>query len=912
MTEVRPDDKCAKRLFLIDGSALAYRSHFAFIRSPLSNAAGLSTGGIFGFTRALKQILEEADPSHIALVFDHKGPTFRHELYKEYKATRQKMPEDMREQIPWMKKVTEGFRVPLIELPGFEADDVIGTLARRADAEGFEVMIVSGDKDFMQLVTDRTKLYNIAKANVAVEIVGEEAVHAKFGVKPDLVVDVLALMGDSSDNVPGVSGVGEKTAIKLINEWGSFDEVFAHVDEIKRKKLRETLTLERDIAELSRRLVTIDTDVKLDHDVASLARQEPDTDALKEIYREMEFGRLLAELSQGGAAADPVEKDYRIVRSEAELEALIDLLKTAGTFVLDLETTGLDKIDARIVGFSFSTATGEGHYVAMNLDPPLLPGDWEGSALVERLRPLLESDKFEKCGQNIKYDASVLVNHDIELGNIAFDTMIASYLLDPGSREHSLDGLSLRHFDYKKIKTEEIIGSKGDDQLTMNLVPIETVGEYACEDADFTWRLYELFAPRLLANELRELFDTIEMPLVPVLLRMERQGVRLKKEVLAELGKEIQAELATLEDQIYELAGREFNIASPKQLSEILFVELKLHEKLGVKPKKTKTGFSTNHEVLDSMQGHDLPRRILEYRGLAKLLNTYVLTLPKLVHPSTGRIHTQFNQAVAATGRLSSSDPNLQNIPIRTPRGRRIREAFVPSNDGWVLLAADYSQIELRIMAHVSQDPQLIAAFERGADIHRETAARVFEVEPEAVDSEMRSRAKSINFGIMYGMGSQRLARETGMSVAEATAFIDRYFDSFPTVRNFLESCKERARQDGYVTTLFGRRRPIPDIQSSNGRLRSAAENMAVNTPIQGSAADLIKLAMIEIDAYIRRKGLKGRMILQVHDELVFDLPRDELELFRDKMPALMASATKLRVPLVVETGYGENWSEAH
>jgi DNA polymerase I len=907
MTEAS-DVEARRALFLLDGSALAYRSHFAFIRSPLSNAAGLSTGGTFGFTNALLRILDEENPSHVAVVFDASGPTFRHELYGDYKATREKMPDELREQLPWMKRVVEALGLVLIEEPGFEADDLIGTLARRGAAAEFPVRIVSGDKDFMQLVDDHVLLYNLTKGDGEVHLQGAEAVEKKFGVAPEWVVDVLALMGDSSDNVPGVSGVGPKTATTLVKEYGSVEAILEKAPELKRKKLRETLEAERDIALLSKRLVTIDTEVAAAPPLEDLIPGEARREELGAIFRELEFGRLAERFSRP-EAPKVEERDYLIAASEADLDAALAELSAAEEIAFDLETTGLDVLEADIVGFSFSAKPGRAFYIPLNTEPPLLPGG--RSEIIDRIRPLMASESPRKGAQNAKYDLAVLQREGIAIGGLGFDTMLASYLLEPSSREHSLDALSLKHFDVRKIKTEEVIG-RGEEQLTMDLVPVTTVGEYACEDADFTWRLWEHFRPQLEDKGLRPLFDDIEVPLVPVLVGMETTGIALDRRVLEQLGEEMQKELEAIEAEIHEAAGRPLNIASPKQLSELLFVEMELHKELGVRPRKTKTGFSTNQEILEAMSAHPLPAKILEYRSLSKLLSTYVLSLPQLVHPRTGRIHSSFNQAVAATGRLSSSDPNLQNIPIRSPRGRRIREAFVASAPDRVLFAADYSQIELRIMAHVTEDPAMIESFTKGADIHRDTAARVFEVAAEDVDADMRSRAKSINFGIMYGMGAQRLARETGMTVEEAERFIARYFESFPTVRGFIDRMKDKAREDGFVTTLFGRRRPIPDIDSTNGRLRAAAENMAVNTPIQGSAADLIKKAMIEVDAWIRCEGLEGRMLLQVHDELVFDVPQSELARFQGEIPKIMGAAADLRVPLEVETGQGQNWSEAH
>ncbi len=906
------DDKSV--LYLVDGSALAYRSFFAFIRANMSNGQGLNTGAIYGYTKTLLRILAKENPTHMAVVFDTPEPTFRHKLYEPYKATREKMPDDMRDQLPWMKKVTEALAIPLIEKPGFEADDVMGTLAKEAEEAGYEVMLVTGDKDFMQVVSEKTKLYNIMKAGTDLIIVDPAGVKEKFGVGPEHVIDVLALMGDSSDNVPGVAGVGEKTAIALVQEFGTVENILANIESYKKKGVREKMIKDRDMALLSKELVTIDTAVELDCKVQDLLRKEAAPEIIGPVLKELSFESLRAEYIEK-APAPLVEKDYQIISTVEGLDRLIRMLRDNGEFVVDLETTGLDSLIAQIVGFSFSIAEGQGFYVPLNLETPIVDKENDAQAIIEKLRGILEDPSIGKCGQNIKYDLSVMRTAGIDMQGINFDTMLASYVLHPESREHNLDSLSLRYFDYTKIKTTELIG-KGKDQITMDLIPPDVVGEYACEDADFTWRLQRVFREELAQdpNDRRNnILDNIELPLIPILETMERNGILLDIPSLRSLSNEIGGRIIALTDAIHKAAGRSFSINSPKQLGTVLFEELKLHEKLGIKVKKTKTGaFTTKQEVLELFQSEELPGMVLEFRSLTKLQSTYAQALPKMVNPETGRIHSHFNQAVAATGRLSSSDPNLQNIPIRTALGRRVRESFVATNDDWCLMAADYSQVELRIMAHVAQDQGMIEAFCTGADIHRDTAARIFGVPLESVDDEMRSRAKSINFGIMYGMGAQRLARETGLTPKEAEQFIERYFDSFPAVRDYITKSHEQARQDEFVTTLYGRKRPIPDINSKNGRLRATAENMAINTPIQGSAADIIKMAMIAVDKWIRDENLEGKMVLQVHDELVFDLPKRELALFQEQVPQLMSGVAQLDVPLSVDTGVGQNWSEAH
>ena len=902
-----------KRVFLLDGSALAYRAHFAFARTPLSNASGLNTGAIFGYVKTLLRVLEGEKPDYIAVVFDTKEPTFRHALYGDYKATRQKMPEEMVEQLPYMKRVTTALGVPLIEKPGFEADDVIGTLAVEAAKDGADVLVVTGDKDFMQIVSPRIRLYNIMKPDSDVLIVDEAEVEKKFGVPPERVIDVLALMGDSSDNVPGVPGVGEKTAAELIREYGSFDAVLDRAAEIKKPKLRASLLENRPIAELSRRLVTISVDVPGCGAWDSLLRSEVDYPRVVELYRELGFTSLLQSVPKPKSA--PLAADYRIVGSIDELRRLGEELAALPIFAVDTETTSLVRRQARIVGISLTSTSGSGRYVPLKVSGSLAqigdPRVFEADDVWPILKPILENPAVKKVGQNIKYDMGVFGNHGVELRGAAFDTMIASYLLDSGGREHDLDSLALKHFKYTKIKTTELIGT-GKNQITMDRVPVEKVAEYACEDVDFTWRLHELFAAKLAERGLQRLFDEIEMPLVEVLLRMERSGIKVDGKILAELDRELSGEIARLEKEIHALAGEPVNVASPKQLATLIFDKLELHKLAGIKPQKTKTGWSTNQETLEAMGDLPLPKLILEHRSLTKLLGTYVTTLPNLIDPDTRKIHTSFNQTIAATGRLSSSDPNLQNIPIRSKTGKRIREAFIASSPAHRLLSADYSQIELRIMAHAADDPVMIESFLRGVDIHRETAARIFQKPLAEIDAAMRSHAKTINFGILYGMGKMRLARETGMTQDEAQAFIDRYFANFPAVKGYIEKMKEEARKTGSVTTLLGRQRAIPDIDSKNGALRSAAENMAVNTPIQGTAADLIKIAMIAIDAWILRENLSGRMVLQVHDELLFDVPLGEVETFKNEVPRLMTSVKALRVPLVVDMGVGNNWAEAH
>ncbi|MBL8901276.1 MAG: DNA polymerase I [Planctomycetes bacterium] len=896
------------RLFLLDGTALAYRSHFAMARTGLSDAQGRPTGATFAFLSTILKLVDTEQPDHLAVAFDPPGPTFRHERFADYKATREKMPDELVEQLPRMRECVEALGIPILELPGYEADDAIGTMAKQAESAGYEVFLVTGDKDFMQLVSERVKLYNILKADKDLEIVGPAEVEAKFGVGPAQVIEVLSLMGDAADNVPGVFGVGEKTAQKLIQQYGTLEEVLAHAGEVKGAKLQEALRRDAEQARLSRELVTIALDVPLGIGPDELERKEPDGARMLELCRALQFNTLAKRFS---AQPKRSEARWEIVRDASALRDLVEQLRSAQRFTFDTETTHLDPLRATLVGLSFSTQPYEAFYVPLNLEPPILPGG--ASAVLAELKPLLEDTALEKCGQNIKYDALALLGAGIELRGIAFDTMIASYCLEPESRSHGIDALALQYLQFKKIETSELIG-KGKDQITMDLVPIDEVGRYACEDADIAERLHRLFEPALAEEGVEELFRTIEMPLVPVLIDLERAGIKIDSRALQVLGARMQQEASKLQTEVFDLAGgKSFNLNSPKQLGVVLFEELKIQETSGrTKLKKTKTGeYSTDARTLEEFADAPIVAKLLEYRTVTKLKSTYVDALPLLVHPKTGRIHTSFNQAVAATGRLSSSDPNLQNIPIRTERGREIRRTFI-AEAGCVLLSADYSQIELRLVAHLAEDERLIAAFHSGADIHRQTAALIFGLAPEKVDADLRSRAKAINFGIIYGMGSQRLAQDTGISVPEARAFIDAYFATFPGVRRWLDSTLEQARRDGYVTTLYGRRRKIPDINSDKPGLRVQAENMAVNTPVQGSAADLIKKAMIEVHARMARERFAARMLLQVHDELVFEAPEDEVERLKELVRETMQNVAALRVPLLVEIGAGANWLDAH
>ena len=899
------------RLFLLDGSALAYRAHFAMARSGLTAPDGRPTGATYGFTATLRRLIEKEAPDLIAVAFDPPGKTFRHKRFADYKATRQKMPEDLVSQLDDVREVVRANGIAIFEVRGFEADDVIGTLAKQGEAAGHEVWIVTGDKDFMQLVSERVRLYNVFKPGVELVLQGLPEVEEKFGTTPDHVVDVLAIMGDSSDNVPGVKGLGEKGAIKLVQEFGSVPALIERLDEVK-GKTREKIEEHLEELKLSRELVTIDCEVPLEPGLGAIGPAKPDPEKLARLYTDLGFQSLLASLDRPQTAE---QRDYHTIRDEKALRAMIAELREGGEFAWDTETTSLSPLQARLVGMSFSGADMRAFYVPFNLEPPVLKGGPE--ALLEALRPLLTDPDLFRIGQNCKYDMLVMRANGLEVPACDFDTMVASFTIAGSTRRHGLDELALTYFDLHKIPTQQLLGT-GKNQRTMDKVDIDEVAEYACEDADVTFRLKGVLAAELKQSEDEDLFFELEMPLVAVLEAMEARGIRVDAKALAESAEELRAESTRLLHLVQEHAGRNFNPNSTKVLGQVLFEELRIQDAAGVaRPKKTKTGWSTDQSTLSEFYG-DVPivKALLEFREVSKLLGTYVEALPGYIDPSDGRIHCSFSQVSAATGRLASSDPNLQNIPVRSERGRKLREAFVPREPDergrWVLLAADYSQVELRIMAHFTRDPALLEAFREGRDIHASTASIVFGVPAEKVDREMRSRAKAINFGLLYGMGPARLARETGLTMPEAVKFIERYFESFPSVRGWIDATLESVRATGYAETLLGRRRRIPDIDSKNGRLRSMAENAAVNTPVQGSAADIIKKAMIDVEQRLTESKLVGRMLLQVHDELVFEVPERELEETTDLVRECMEHAVELDAPLKVDFGSGANWLEAH
>ncbi len=904
------------KIYLIDGMAFAFRSFYA-IHADLTDAKGRPTNAVYGFARVLLKLLREHDPAYVAVVLDAPGETFRDQMYAAYKSTRRETPPALLSQFPMIRELAEAMNITTLCVPGVEADDVIGTLARQAEAQGLDAVIVSGDKDLLQLVSDRVVVYDPGKGDAGAWLKREQVVE-RFGVGPEHVPDALALIGDTADNVPGVHGIGEKTAKTLLAKYGSLDNLYAHLEELKGKQ-KERLAEDRDQAYFSRELVTVRIDVPLDACIADCRRRPPQPDRIIEVFGALEFHSLVNEILPDTSKESKNEQDYRLVLTEAELDRALAEMRAAGEFAIDTETTSTDPMRAELVGVSLSAKEGTAYYIPVGHTPEALcrqrdPDDLTSieqltpaprKTVLERLRPLLADSAFGKIGHNIKYDLVVLARAGAPMNGIAMDTMVASYLTDPSRLRHNLNEVSLQYLQRKLIPITDLIG-KGSKTITFDHVSVDRACEYACEDADMALRLAAVFRPLLRERQLGSLFDNVELPLIRVLARMEQRGVALDLNLFAALREEMEMRLGALEREIVELAGEPFNINSPKQLQEILF------GKLGLRPgRKTKTGFSTDVEVLEELaREHPLPEKVLEYRTLEKLRGTYVDALPKLVHPETGRVHTSFNQAVAATGRLSSSEPNLQNIPVRTEIGRRIREGFVPGGKDMCLISADYSQIELRILAHLSADKNLRDAFFADADIHRDTAARVFGVAPERVTPEMRRQAKAVNFGVVYGISPFGLARNLGIAQTDAARFIDAYFAQYPQVRAWLEATIEQARADGYVTTLLQRRRYLPELQSGDMNTRRAAERAAINTPVQGSAADIIKLAMLRTDAALEKTD--AHLLLQVHDELLVEAPAQAADRVAATMKQLMEEAITLDVPLKVDVGIGKNWAEAH
>ena len=917
-----------KTLYLLDAMALAYRAHFIFISRPLINSKGFNTSATYGFSSALIKLIEDHRIDHMAVVFDvmGEGGTFRDELYEDYKGHRDPPPEELIANLPHMKRVVEAMDIPVVEVEGVEADDVIGTLARQAASEGVEAVIVSPDKDFQQLIDKHITQFRPAYRGEEFDPITEESFREKYGVEPIQFIDILALMGDSADNVPGVSGIGEKTAMKLIAEYGSVENLIEHADDLKGKRAREGMQNEADMALLSKKLVTIKTDVPLDLGWDDFLCKAPDLAQLRKLFEELEFNRLydrmerilapkaeknsqpqVVEGEQGGLFDDGGLRSYDGERSEYRMMSTMDDVRKAvsqltGRFPLsfDTETTSTDPMLASLVGMSFSVESDKAVYI-----PTPLPDGTPTQEVVKIVAPLLEADG-EKIGQNVKYDWIVMARHGVRVQGSFFDTMVAHYLIAP-EEPHGLDALARREMGYQTIPISSLIG-KGKDARSMRDVPPADVSPYACEDADITLQLATILRPRLGESGVEDLANELEFPLVPVLSRMELEGIELDRSVLAELSERTAEDLAELERQIHEAAGEEFNIGSPAQIGVILF------EKLGLRVvEKTSTGKpSTKESVLTELASeHELPAMILDWRELAKLKSTYIDALGDLVHPETGRIHTSYSQTTAATGRLSSSNPNLQNIPIRTARGREIRRAFV-APQGHVLMSADYAQIELRILASLAGDEAMKQAYRDGEDIHTSTAARVFGVSPEEVTREQRSKAKEVNYGIPYGISAYGLSNRLRCSVSEAQELIDTYNRSFPAVASFLVEQVEKARELGYAETMLGRRRYLPDINAKNRNVRSAAERVAVNMPIQGTQADMIKRAMIHIDRILQSGSWKSRMLLQVHDELVFEVPLDEVDRMKEMVTREMAEALPLEIPIDVTVGTGANWLEAH
>ena len=921
------------KLFLIDAYALIYRSYYAFIKNPRINSKGVNTSAVFGFINTLEDVLKREQPTHIAVAFDPKGPTFRHEAFEQYKAQREETPEVIRQSVPVIKEVIRAYHIPILEVPYYEADDVIGTVAKQAAANGFEVYMMTPDKDYGQLVADHIYMYR-PKFGGDYEVLGVSEVLEKYQLQStEQVIDLLGLMGDTADNIPGCPGVGEKTAQKLLAEFGSIENLLANTDKLKgaqKKKVEENVEQIR----FSKFLATIKTDVPITFDAELCKRVAPDEDRLVELYTELEFktfiNRLKGESSVVSSSKEPkAAVQYDLFATEPVVEsevssladintmphsyyladtaekqiALCEQLLQEKSFAFDTETEGLDPLTAGLVGMSFAIREQEAWYV------PVSANREEATDIVLRLAPALQHPEIEKVGQNIKFDILVLRKYGVRVKGPLFDTMLAHYLLNPELR-HGMDYLAETYLKYKTVPIEDLIGPKGKKQASMRTVPIEQIKEYAAEDADVTLRLKHYFAPLLKQEGLESLFFEMEMPLIYVLAEMEATGVKLDTNALKQSSEVLSQQLSALEESIYDLAGQSFNINSTKQVGEILFDKLKLDEKA----KKTKNGgYSTSEEVLEKIRGkHPIVDKLLEYRGIKKLLSTYIDALPALIHPETGKIHTSFNQAVTATGRLSSTNPNLQNIPVRDELGREIRKAFIADDDDCIFFSADYSQIELRLMAHLSNDPHMVEAFCSGADIHAATAAKIYGIPVEEVTSDMRRKAKTANFGIIYGISVFGLAERLSIPRAESKELIDGYFQTYPRIKEYMEESIRVAKEKGYVETLFKRKRFLPDINSHNAIVRGYAERNAINAPIQGSAADIIKLAMIRIHQRFEAEHLKSRMILQVHDELNFNVRKEEFDRVKEIVLDCMEHVLQLRVPLIADCGEGKNWLEAH
>lgn len=922
-----------EKLFLLDAYALIYRAYYAFIKNPRINSKGFNTSAIMGFVNTLEDVLKKENPSHIGIAFDPAGPTFRHEAFEQYKAQREETPEAIRLSVPIIKEIIQAYRIPILEVPGYEADDVIGTLATEAGRRGIPTYMMTPDKDYGQLVSDCVFMYRPKYGDHEFEVMGVDAVKAKFNIdSPAQVIDMLGLMGDTADNIPGCPGVGEKTAQKLIVQFGSIEQMLEHTDQLK-GALKQKIENNREQILFSKFLATIKTDVPVALDMEALKRESPNEEELRRLFEELEFRSLLDRVLKvekkaapsptpvsgdlfGFFAAEDTEDsknsnlsslesldyDYQLIDTEDKIDDFLQNILTKEIFSLDTETTGTDPIRAELVGMSFSFKENQAFYV------PVPANRDEAQKIVNKFKSVFENEKTVKVGQNIKYDMLVLSNYGVEIRGRMFDTMIAHYVLQP-ELHHGMDYLAEVYLKYETIKIEELIGPKGKNQKNMRDLPPSAVYKYACEDADVTLKLKHILEKELKEQGVEALFEEIEMPLVPVLAYMERNGVRIDTAALKETSLHFTARMQQIEKEVHELAGMEFNIASPKQVGEVLFDRLKIVEKA----KKTKSGqYVTSEDVLESLRGkHEIVGKILEHRGLKKLLSTYIDALPQLINPQTGHIHTSFNQTVTATGRLSSSNPNLQNIPVRNEDGKEIRKAFIPE-DGCEFFSADYSQIELRIMAHLSQDPHMIEAFQKGQDIHAATAAKIYKTDLEHVSREQRSKAKTANFGIIYGISTFGLAERLNVERREAKELIDGYFANYPHVKEYMDESIRVAREKGYIETIFKRKRYLPDINSRNAVVRGYAERNAINAPIQGSAADIIKVAMIRIYRRFREEGIQSKMILQVHDELNFSVVPAEKEKVQQIVISEMEAAYKMKAPLRADYGWGKNWLEAH
>ena len=897
-----------KRLFLIDGYAMLYRSHFALIRNPLINSKGMHTSALFGFTNQVLKLIRKEKPDYLMAAFDTSKKTFRHEMYPEYKATREKMPEEMREQLPYLWKLLKAMKIPTLEQPGFEADDIIGTLAMRANESNLDTYIVSGDKDFMQLVNDHIFLYSPSGRQSDIKIYDKDAVKDKWGVPPEKIIDLLGLMGDSSDNVPGVMGVGEKTAVKLLNEYGTLENALDHADEVKNKRAREGLQSGRENALLSQDLVTIDVNMNIDSNFEEMVTDGFNVNELNTLFHELEFQALINQIktfkSEVSIQNNESKKHYKSLLNLTDIQKFINSIKEGDWLSFDLETTSLDPMSCNIVGFSFSNKKDHGVYIPIILkEKETSLFDDHLNSVLDILRPVFENSKIPKTGQNIKFDALILRNHGLKVSGLNFDTLLAAHLINPDSRNLKLESLSFDHLNYRMVPIEDLIG-KGRNQISMGEVELEKITFYASEDADIALQLTHIFEKKLKKQNLDKFFNEIEMPLLPVLLELEYNGMFVDSKMLSLMSENLGNKIDELVLNIHKEAGTEFNINSTQQLGSILFDIIKLPE---IKKR------STAEEVLNRLKNeHPLPSLILEYRKLNKLKNTYIDALPALINIKTKKIHSTFSQTVTSTGRLSSRNPNFQNIPIRTELGREIRKAFRSENKDWKIFSADYSQIELRIMAHLSKDKALVDAFNKGEDIHSRTAADVFNVSIDEVIPDMRRTAKIVNYGLLYGAGPFRMSQELGMPQKEAKSIIEAYFERYSGIKKYIDSVIEFARDNKFVETILGRRRQVWDIDSKNHLHKEAAKRMAINMPIQGTNAEMIKIAMIDIQNELISKNMESKMLLQIHDELVFEAPPEELDRLQEIVINKMENSISLSVPIIVDCGSGKSWYEAH